>query len=1369
MVIVSQMRIVIYVLIFFVWSIASMGQNINNDLITDFENLSGIRIADIKQDKTGFLWIGTEEGLYRFDGYNFKLYEAKEKAIGTSVIQTIYIDSREELWVGTRGGLLKYDANKDEFILFRHNPADTTTIHNNIINTIVEDQDHNIWIGLSLGGLDLYNRAENVFYHFLSSDGSGLLSDDISDLHMDSANHLWISTWDYGINRLDLNVAKNKKPISAQFIKYAKPDHFPPRVVINFLYEDPRSKALYVGTNESGLFKYDQGDDQFKPIKIPELEISVYSVTPFSAHQAWVCTGSGIYQVNLETGVLESFPKPFAKIKGRVDVIFKDKQNISWIGTAGGLIKHIEKKITHQKLDEVENTSPVNNILGLSKQGQYLWIGTHGGGLFLKDEKNDRLIHVNAANKLLAFIWDIKLVDNRYLLVAVNGGLVRIDVSRMSFRNSFPETNFPIGKHFTSFTKNKDGDTWASTWRGGLYKIERATGALKKYNKFSTDAHYAEAVLIDRKNQLWVGTVHSGLIKLTNLDGIVQATTYSERSDSSNRLSSDCISEIYEDKEGKIWIGTGGGGINILDPKTGKIEWILKGNRNLPSNTVKAFLEDKKGVMWISFKNGLSRYDPQNGFINYGEEDGLDYSQFNFNATEQTDSLVYFGSQQGYNFFNPQDLKFQETSSKAFITDFIINNKPVNESAWEEFDLTLTKPIYQTEDLVLNYKGSTLSFEFSSLDFTNPQREIYAYKLEGVDNDWTYTNASNRQVTYSNLTPGKYVFNVKTIRNNSTSVEKGNTIEINIVPPFWQTPWFKIISFLVFIGIVYAVYGIRIVRLRQQKIRFEKLADERIKVIEKKNIEIQEQTAKLHEADISKLNFFTNISHEFRTPLMLIIGPLTRLLEEKSLPAENEKLTMIHRNAQRLLRLMDQIMDISKIDAGRLTLELTKGDIIQFIRDIAHSFEYLADLKKIQFDCKADREGYDCSFDHDKLEKILYNILSNAFKVTPQEGSIFVTMQVLDDAEQKKLRIGISNTGAGISKDDLPHLFTRFYRTRSYAEGTGIGLSLTKSLVALQGGTIEVKSEENVGTTFYVTIPLREETILDSKSEVDNGAALPRRLPIVESDESRELSSNVKASQDPDAKTILIVDDDRDMCSFISQLLEPFYTVVRAEDGLGALKLAYQLQPDLIISDMIMPVMDGYEFLRTLKADTNVSHIPIILLTAKGSVESRLQGLEEGADDYITKPFNEKILLARVKNLIEQRRLMKERFSTDIYLKPKEITITSLDEKFMQSLVDLVEMNIADPDLNADVICQELGIGRSYLYAKVKAITDLSVNEFIKTLRLKHAAVLLINSEQNVNEVAISVGFNDRSHFSKSFAKQFGVSPAQYQREKLKS
>jgi CheY-like chemotaxis protein len=464
---------------------------------------------------------------------------------------------------------------------------------------------------------------------------------------------------------------------------------------------------------------------------------------------------------------------------------------------------------------------------------------------------------------------------------------------------------------------------------------------------------------------------------------------------------------------------------------------------------------------------------------------------------------------------------------------------------------------------------------------------------------------------------------------------------------------------------------------------------------------------------------------------------------------------------------MDQIMDVSKIDAGRLTLELTKGDIIQFIKDIARSFEYLADLKKIEFECKADREGYNCSFDHDKLEKVLYNILSNAFKVTPQEGSIFVTMQLLDDAEERKLRIGISNTGAGISKEDLPHLFTRFYRTRSYAEGTGIGLSLTKSLVELQGGTIEVKSEETVGTTFYVTVPLREEAI--PESEIDNGSALPRLLPIAESTESPELSSDVKASQDPDAKTILIVDDDRDMRSFISQLLEPFYTVVRAEDGQGALKLAYQLQPDLIISDMIMPVMDGYEFLRTLKADTNVSHIPIILLTAKGSVESRLQGLEEGADDYITKPFNEKILLARVKNLIEQRRLMKERFSTDIYLKPKEITITSLDEKFMQSLVDLVETNIADPNLNADVICQELGIGRSYLYAKVKAITDLSVNEFIKTLRLKHAAVLLINSEQNVNEVAISVGFNDRSHFSKSFAKQFGVSPAQYQRERLKS
>jgi signal transduction histidine kinase/ligand-binding sensor domain-containing protein/CheY-like chemotaxis protein/AraC-like DNA-binding protein len=1347
-------------LLFFWFDLCS--QNLKREIVSNYSALQGIQVNAIIQDKTGFLWIGTNEGLYRYDGYNFKLYEAKERAVGSSFILNLYLDSHDEVWAGTRGGLLKYSKMADKIVSFKHS-EDSTSIGGTIINNVVEDSNNNIWIALSKGGLDLYNRQENIFYHFKKSDRNGMLSDDISDLHVDKNNQLWISTWRHGINKLDLSTFYRSFPSKPIFDTYAVPNLSKYGMTVNLIFEDPNTRELYLGSNDSGLLIFDKNKDLFVPLPIPKLNSTISCMQAFTSKKAWVATGNGTLQFNLETKKLDENPEVFVDIDGPIHSIFIDNQRTIWVGTLDGLSKYIEKKIVLYPIVDNDRLHLRNNVSCLYKQGQYLWVGSYSGGLLLKDETTGEVKRINPENKFLKYIWDIKPIGDNTLLVATSDGLVKLDIKNFSFRDHFPAEVFFNPTYQTSFTKRPGKYTWSSTWRSGLFRIDNETGAIEKYKKYSLTDDYIQSLCLDQKNQLWIGTIHTGIIRLSNLEGKVDSTLFSQRFLPPHQISHDRISSIYEDSSGKIWIGTEGGGLNIYDPVTRKIRWFLKGDRNMPSNVVKGIIEDSRGNLWVSFKNGISRYDSINGFTNYPTEDVAELADFNYKSAEKSDSGIYFGNRLGYKFFRTADLEQEEVTPNITITDLKVNNKSLLPGEKDEYGNVLARPVFLTPSISLNYRTANISIEFSSLDFKNPKNEMYAYKLESINSDWIYADAYNRHVTYSGLAPGAYEFRIKAVRKNTLDKAKERILTINIVPPFWQTLWFKGIAILSLVGLGYAVHWARLATLRRQKLKFEKLADDRIKVIEKNNIEIQEQATKLHEADKSKLIFFANISHEFRTPLMLIIGPLSKLLQNKKLESENETLTMIRRNAQRLLRLMDQIMDISRLDAGSLKVETEAGDITQFIKEIKSSFDYLADIKNVTFELKSNVGEFSCNFDHDKLEKVLYNLLSNAFKVTPPRGQVVLRMEVWhQDPASPKITIQITNTGKPIPKEELPNLFTRFYRTRNYTDGTGIGLSLTKSLVELQGGTIGVTSAEETGTTFFVTIPITQNANIDWRSRQKYQDGPDNMLPDQAAPSNVEESITKAAS--PEAATILILEDDDDMRYYIGQLLGSYH-IIRSSNAESAIKLAYQHQPDLIISDMIMPGMDGYQFLRAIKGDPNVSHIPIILLTVRASVEARLQGLEEGADDYITKPFDEKILLVRVRNLIDKAKKMRERFWTDIQIKPKDVTITSLDEKFFQGLVDLVEANLADPEFGTDQICKELGVGRTLLYSKIKAITNLPVNEFIKTMRMKHAALFLTKGDMNVNEISALVGFVDRSHFSKSFTKHFGVSPTQYQKD----
>jgi ligand-binding sensor domain-containing protein len=609
------MKLVGYIISFLIGSGLAFGQAPALEPISDIETLSGIQVNDIKQDSLGFLWVATNEGLYRYDGYNLKLYEPNAYAIGSSIVRKIYFDKGGEMWAATRGGLLRFNKQRGQFSILKHNPKDSTSIHSNSINDLIEDNEGNLWLALSKGGIDRYNKKEKKFYHYLTADNTGLLSDDISALLFDSEKNLWASTWNHGLNKLDLNIPSNKTPKEAKFEAF---DKMPRGVTVLCVYEDKLTYDVYLGTADHGLLRFDKKSKEFDRPTVKGLEkTSVYGIVPFQDHKVWVLTPHGARTLNMDNFTLEDCDHPICHYQATVYCVFKDNQDVTWMGSGAGLKKYVKRKVNHFKIDENAETSRPNNVITLCKQGQYLWLGTWGGGLYIKDELTDKIERVNEENTLLESIWDLKLVDNKYLLIATGQGIVRLTVDDVSVRPTFEEFNFDKKLKAIALTKNETGDTWVGTWTQGLYRINVEKGEMTKYEKYSTEKHFVQSIYLDKKNRLWIGTVHAGLIRLSNIDGNVSSKVYVQ---DSSGLSSDFVSVIFEDKDARLWIGTGDGGVNILDLRTEEITWIMKGDRNLPSNTVRAIVQDNNNDIWISFKSGISKLDKNGVFINYSIE-----------------------------------------------------------------------------------------------------------------------------------------------------------------------------------------------------------------------------------------------------------------------------------------------------------------------------------------------------------------------------------------------------------------------------------------------------------------------------------------------------------------------------------------------------------------------------------------------------------------------------------------------------------------------------------------------------------------------------------------------------------------------------
>jgi signal transduction histidine kinase/ligand-binding sensor domain-containing protein/DNA-binding response OmpR family regulator len=1384
------------------------GQDIVFEHITTGEGLSQSTVNAIVQDQRGFMWFGTNDGLDKYDGYSIERFSHEKDNINSlskNAILSLYEDKDEMLWIGTYGGgLNRFDFETQHFTHFVHNSSNPFSISNNQVFEIFEDSEGVFWLGTEQG-VDRFYKDESKFESVDLQAGipfgktEAITEDRLGDVWIAGGNGLFRYSrlyksfrqvplytnssvtipgnfvWEVFVDRRgDLWVGSlwglSKFDYATGVFKHFRPEGWPEFSGRNFhvrnIYED-RQNNLWIGTDGAGILLFDRQNGTFSKVPGNKNQSGSFSdnvVTSIFEDRTgnlWFGTfKSGINKIDRLSKKFQTFRheqyNSNSLPKSDIKAVYQDESLATWVGTEKGGLSKIDRKsgkiTTWENIPADENSLPDNVVLSIVKgAGKKLWIGTFSGGLSHFDPNSGKFERMP----------DIATPSGEKSNVVWN---IYPDISRK---------------------------LWIGTWGAGLHLFDPETRQFEYFDITEKGIKSNNSVLSicrDYQGFIWVGTYGDGLKRVNPLTKEVKHFRINDENPAS--LIDNLVHVVFEDKNRNLWVGTKDG----LDRFDRQSEHFIHYStlNGLPNNVINGILQDDENNLWVSTNKGLSKFNPGTGeFRNYNIHDGLQGNEFNRGvcfAAPNGDFL--FGGVNGLNIFNPAEIQDNPFIPNVVITGMKIKNTPIS---FGDKNNILDKHISATNEIVLPYDFSVLTFDFVALNFTKSEKNQYAYFLENYDEEWRFVN-EQRTATYTNLNPGEYEFFVKGSNNDGLWNEQGTSVKLTVLPPYWKTWWFRaIIVFLIWGGFT-VLFMIRTRMIKHQKMELEKLVAERTRElqlqkskVESKNLELEKQkqeilfqrdqveqmTQKVHEADQMKLRFFTNISHEFRTPLTLIIGPVEKMLNSSLKDEIQEQLSLIHRNALRLLRLVNEIMDFRKIETGRMKLRVTNNDLSAFVHDIYFSFNELAKRQKIHytFDCKKPEiTGW---FDRDKVEKILFNLVSNAFKFTPPGGKISISVD-----EEKRFSnespspkkygiISVSDNGRGISKENLERIFDRFYQVEGNSsqvwQGSGVGLSLTKNLVDIHYGDIQVKSEKWQGTTFTVAIPIEKENY-ESKEIVDSLYAENNFMAPLNTLEDWKEIKNEKEEKKGSQKmpAVLIVEDNSDVRLYIKEEIKSEYHILEAENGKEALVLAQKNNIDLIVSDIMMPEMDGLELCKQMKSNLETSHIPIILLTARTTDNYKLKGLEIGADDYVFKPFNATILSARMKNLIETRKLLKQRFSKELSITPKEVTVTSPDEKFLTKALEIVEKFMTDSEFNVDRLVEEVGMSRSVFYRKLKNLTGQSANDFIKTMRLKRAAQILRQNKLTISEVSYEVGFNDPQYFSKCFSKQFGLTPSQF-------
>ena len=1354
----SKILILLLYLFFITFCAYPAWNDYNVRAINNIEGLPDKHVNQILQDSDGFMWFATNNGLCRYDGYEFKTYKSSSQFpellqsnivnaivedidhnlwIGTeqglhfldkstdkivcisndslpnSFIHSLLISRDSTLWVGTQVGLLKYNRQTGSFFQYKNRPNDETSIAGNSIHALLEDKSGDIWVGTFDNGICRFDVKKQRFYQYPEV----TVLNRTNFLLQDTAENIWICNWGNGVSKMN-NRETSKH---ARYTQFGYETDY--ECIFKCLQQLP-DKNILVGTNQ-GLYRIDNNN------KLIPINTDVYSSGFISNEDIndlfidnqkniWIATAnSGVYIAYKEKKIFTNYPmksslEPYQNLK--VNALYEWNKNVLLLGVDKIGFSFYDKKVGKNtgykeisKYNELFNQWPGNvQFIFKHPSKKELWFGTQFGGLIICQLK-DR--EISSCQYYLHHLGKTK-----------------------------------IGSCINSIISDKDGNIWIGSDEGlNIITTNNDTLSYDTYNRI-------QCIYQDHTGTVWLGTYFDGLYSLASGSNVHKLSfkTYNSKN---KLLVADEIMCIYEDKMGNLWIGTNGYGLQKYNQEK---DWFepAPNIQEIPSDIVFNITE-VNGTLVLGTNKGVVLYNSQtHKSLIFDDRDGmLDKSCLKNSMFNDKKGQIYYGTPSGFCIFHPNLVNYDSTHTPTIISDFKIFHKSFDELPNKKKKQLSgkTHPLY-SKNITLTSSDNNIGIKFAALSYVHPEKKKYAYKLEGFDKDWIYTDATSRTAFYTNLPSGEYRFLVKTLNEGRVENENYEEFGIKVLPPFYKTN-LALVCYLFLITISGYVF------YRFQNYRYK--LKEAVKVEQIERIKAEE----LHQ---SKFKFFANISHEFLTPLSIISCSIEEL--KRMYNIDNKILKAAQSNTIRLNRLIEEILDFQKLENNKLKLNISYGDISSFVCNLCQeNFALLAKNKNVSLCMQSEPEHIAAWFDTNKIDKILYNLLSNATKFSYQDGrgKIEILLKAEDQESEfqyKTLLIKIRNIGKGIATDELPYIFNRFYENsfkQLGLKGNGIGLALTKSLVELHKGTISVTSELEEWTEFTIRIPINK----TSYSNEQINETIEHRFIVNDSPEGaaiQQSQSNSEIQKSSKQNSVLVIEDDQDLRDSLQRLLQEKYTISMAANGEEGLKLVQEIKPDLILSDVMMPIMDGFELCKQLKRKKETSCIPIILLTAKINDKDYLEGLNCGADAYITKPFNFNVLQANIDMVISNRKRVIDSFKSNPLTQNIDITISSYDEKFLKEAMDIVKKNMENPEFDVKHFCEIMQVSNSMLYRKLKSLANMSPNEFIRSIRLNTAKELIKQRRGNVSDIAYLVGFKDAHYFSVCFKKEFNMTPGEY-------
>lgn len=1346
------------------------------------DGLSSSTCLTIFQDTEGFLWFGTIDGLNKYDGYQFEIYKSilnDSTSISNNRINAIEEDLKGNLWIGTNNGLNCFNKKTNSFL--RIDLYKQLSLSNNprkfINDLLFDDISNTLWVATNNGVIkialgDFDQDVEKLEFFYYLNDESNLYSldnDNVNFIVKDNDNVIWVGTNGQYLNRYNAK-QDNFERILIESKRNYELNHIPKIIFVD------SDNDLWVGNDLSNMIFWNRKENSFDHKSFTKNSVAIRDLYQDNDGLIWASTdGYGLFLVqksdtSVQQNLVNNFSDPFSLPNNKPSKIYEGKDGIFWIGS-------YDKGVSKLDLSQYsfghyyyqpDNPNGLNEKIiqsVLQDSQERIWLSAYNGGLNLFDEKENSFKHFShdptdsktlSSNKIL---YTFETNDGNIWVCTLDGGLNRFN-PKTNYVEQFlhnPNDIFSIGQNSVwSGVEDSKNRLWLGLRTEGLSLYDPYTKKFFNYKNISVKedglaSNFVFYLFIDSKNRLFVGTsLGLNFVDLGQLEGFTpKDIPFSEIKEKG--IEGNLINHITEDHLGNIWIGADSG-IYKLDPDLNLIKSYSSQN-GLPNNLVVGIEEDHNHNFWITTKSGLSLLNPETDQLkNFNIHDGLQGSEYQSKSIEKTkDGRIIVGGINGFNIFQPDDIILDASVSLLpKITTLKLNNQKVVVGDTINNRVLLKEPLEKTSNLRLKHNENYIAFEFLALHFENPEQVQYAYKMHGLDNDFE-TVGYSRDVNYSNLVPGDYVFEVKASLDGEWDNAQTARVEFQISSPPWKTWWAYTLYFVA--GLL--LFGV-IIRYYTQKV----------------------QEAQEHELDQMKLQFFINVSHEFRTPLTLILNPVDKILSRlgDSDSVKSSAIT-IQRSARRLLHLVNQLLDYRKMDVGMSPLQLEKGNIVKFGEDIFMLFKDLAEKKDIEYKFIANSKNIISLFDFDKVEKIITNLISNAIKFTNSGGVIIVSIQKIAQQNKKSsekksmgnhVEITVQDSGVGLDKEQLKNIFSRFYNVDLTKSGTGIGLNFTKGLAELHGGEILVESQHQIGSKFIVKLPLdikAEPNVVENvKNEflINSMKAVEYEM-LIANDDTTTLQT-IKSENDTEkTATVLIVEDNKELRVHLANDLKETYKVKEAANGEEGLAVVKKYFPDIIISDVMMPKMNGFEMCRKVKTEFDTSHIPVILLTAKSLENDRIDGYNSGGDAYLAKPFAISVLKARISNLLEAKNRLRQKFSEIGGIFPSsEVTSNNIDEVFLDRATKIILDNISDIDFKQEHLLREMGIGRSQFYRKISFLTGNNPSHFIRTIRLRYASELLQKNRYSIKEITHMSGFNSTAYFSKTFRELFNLTPTEF-------